>query len=158
MSNGGFVCAESGLPEKRYGDAVLEHFMNPRNAGEFDSPDGVGEAGDPDCGDAVRIAVRVEGDRIADIRFLAYGCPTAIAVASCLTERARGKTLDEAVEISDMEVAEALGGLPEQKLHCSTMAVGALRASLQDHVLRFLASVRPEGRKGDRCPHTDTNA
>ncbi len=128
--------------DERYGKTVLDHFVNPRNAGELEDPDGVGEAGDPGCGDAVRITIRVEDDRIADIGFLAFGCPAAIAVCSALTEFARGRTLDEAVEMSDLEVSEALGGLPEQKLHCSTMAIGALRASVKDHVLRFVKSAK----------------
>lgn len=127
---------------ERYARAALDHFLNPRNAGEIDSPDGVGEAGDPNCGDAVRITIRVAGDRIADIGFLVFGCPAAIAVSSALTELARGRTLDEAVEISDLEVSEALGGLSPEKLHCSTTAIGALRASVKDHVLRFVKSAK----------------
>lgn len=128
--------------DERYGRTVLDHFMSPRNAGEIDSPDGVGEAGDPSCGDAVRITIRVEDNRIADIRFLTYGCPAAIALASAATELARGRTLDEAAEITDREVAEALGGLPEHKLHCSSMAVDALRASIRDHVLRSMGKAQ----------------
>ena len=126
----------------RYAEAALDHFLNPRNAGEIDSPDGVGEGGDPSCGDTVRVMIRVEDDRIADIGFLAFGCPAAIAVCSALTELARGRTLDEAVEISALEVSEALGGLSPEKLHCSTMAIGALRASVKDHVLRFVKSAK----------------
>lgn len=127
---------------ERYGRTVLDHFVNPRNAGEIESPDGVGEVGDASCGDAVRITIRVEEDRIVDIRFLTYGCPAAIALASAATELARGRTLDEAAEIGDLDVAEALGGLPEHKLHCSSMAVEALRASIRDHVLRSIAEAK----------------
>jgi nitrogen fixation NifU-like protein len=131
----------------RYSDRAMDHFLHPRNAGEIETPDGVGESGDPNCGDSVRIAIRVADNRIADIRFLTFGCPAAIAVASCATELARGKTLDEAVEITDIDVSEALGGLPEQKLHCSTMAIGALRASVQDHVLRLVKGAKDTCRK-----------
>lgn len=142
------MLSESGSFGERYGRTVLDHFMNPRNAGEIDAPDGVGEAGDPSCGDAVRITIRVDGDRIADIRFLTYGCPAAIALASAATELARGRTLDEAAEIGEMDVAEALGGLPEHKLHCSSMAVDALRASIRDHVRRFVEKAWQDVRKG----------
>ena len=131
------MSGDTGSFGECYGRAVLDHFLDPRNVGELENPDGVGEAGDPNCGDAVRIMIRVAGNRIADIGFLAFGCPAALAVSSALTEIARGRTLDQAVEISDLEVSEALGGLPEEKLHCSTMAIGELRTSIRDHVLRF---------------------
>ncbi len=127
---------------ERYGRTVLDHFMDPRNAGELEAPDGFGEVGDPSCGDTVRITIRVEDDRIVDIRFLTYGCPAAIAVASAATELARGRRLDEAAEISDMDVAEALGGLPEHKLHCSSMAVEALKASIRDNMLRSIGEAK----------------
>ena len=149
---------------ERYARAALDHFLNPRNAGELENPDGVGESGDPSCGDAVRITIRVEHDCIADIRFLTFGCPAAIAVASCVTELAWGKTFDEAVEITELDVSEALGGLPPEKLHCSAMAIGALRASVHDHVTRFLEGARREtGKEGlmptygyecEKCGHT----
>ena len=132
----------------RYAGAALDHFLDPRNAGELERPDGVGEAGDPSCGDVVRITIRVEKDRIADIRFLTFGCPAAIAVASCVTELARGKTLDEAVEITDIDVSEALRGLPEMKLHCSAVAIDALRASVRNHIWRFVGeSASLDGRQ-----------
>jgi nitrogen fixation NifU-like protein len=120
----------------RYTRVALDHFVNPRNVGEIENPDGVGQCGDPSCGDAVRIAIRVAGDRVAEIRFLVFGCPAAIAVGSSLTELAKGKTLDEAMELSDLDIAEELGGLPSDKLHCSCVAVNALRLSIQDYVMR----------------------
>ena len=135
--------AGAGTGGGRYPERALDHFLNPRNVGEVDSPDGVGEAGDPGCGDAARITIKVNGDRITDIRFLTYGCPAAIAVGSAVTELARGRTLDEADAISDIEVSEALGGLPPEKLHCSGMAIGALKASIQDHVRRCLSGDPP---------------
>ncbi len=130
-----------------YADGVMDHFVNPRNVGEIDNPDGTGMSGDPSCGDAVRITVRIKEDRIDEIRFLTYGCPAAIAMASALTELARGRTLDAAVEISDTDVARALGGLPPQKLHCSAMAIDALRASVEDHVLRPVREARQQNGK-----------
>ena len=127
-----------------YNQKILAHFLNPRNAGELEDPDGVGELGDPKCGDTVRIAIRVDHDCIADIAFLACGCPAAIAVCSVLTELAKERTLDEAVEISDFHVSEALGGLPPEKLHCSMMAIGALQESVWDHVFRSLRRAESE--------------
>jgi nitrogen fixation NifU-like protein len=129
---------------ERYPPEALDHFLNPRNAGEFEDPDGVGEVGDPGCGDAVRITIQVEHDCVADIRFLTFGCPAAIAVASCVTELAWGKTLNEVMEITELDVSEALGGLPPEKLHCSAMAIGALRASVNDYITRFLEGARRE--------------
>jgi len=137
---------------ERYGGAALDHFLNPRNAGEIEEPDGAGEAGDPNCGDSVRITIRVEDDRISDIRFLTYGCPAAIAVASALTEFARDRTLDEAAEISDLDVAAAVGGLASEKLHCSATAVEALRKSVCDHVQRIMKRARDGPKPGETSP------
>jgi 7,8-dihydropterin-6-yl-methyl-4-(beta-D-ribofuranosyl)aminobenzene 5'-phosphate synthase len=120
----------------RYPARALDHFLN---VGEIERPDGAGEAGDPSCGDVVRVTIRVEGDRVADARFRVLGCPAAVAVGSAVTELAIGRSLDDADAITDLDVSEALGGLPPEKLHCSTMAIAALRASIQDHVMRFLA-------------------
>jgi nitrogen fixation NifU-like protein len=139
----------AGQLHERYPPEALDHFLHPRNAGELERPDGVGEAGDPSCGDAVRITIRIEDNCIEDIRSLTYGCPGAIAVASALTELARGKTLDEAVEITDLDVDGLLGGLPEQKLHCSAMAIDALRASVRDHVLRFVREAASRNGRSD---------
>lgn len=109
-----------------YSEKLIEHFQNPRNAGRLPRPDGTGVIGDPSCGDCLRIYIKVKDNRLAKIKFEAYGCPAAIATTSMLTEMALGKTLDEALKIKPQEVAEALGGLSAQKLHCSNLGTAAL--------------------------------
>ncbi|NIM70073.1 MAG: iron-sulfur cluster assembly scaffold protein, partial [Xanthomonadales bacterium] len=109
-----------------YTEKVMEHFTNPRNMGEVQNPDGVGQVGNPVCGDVMKITIRVEDGRIADCRFKTLGCAAAIATSSITTEMAKGRTLDEALQVSRRQVAEALGGLPAQKLHCSNLAARGL--------------------------------
>ena len=119
-----------------YTDLVMDHFSNPRNVGEVDDPDGIGEVGNPVCGDVMRITVKVADDRIADIKFKTFGCGAAVATSSMVTELVMGKTLKEAAEVSNRSVAEALGGLPPQKMHCSNLAADALRLALEDYLKR----------------------
>jgi nitrogen fixation NifU-like protein len=119
-----------------YSEKVLEHFMNPRNVGVLDHADGVGRAGNPVCGDVMEMSIRVEGDVISDIRFRTFGCGAAIASSSMATELIKGKTIDEALEISNRAIAEALDGLPPIKMHCSVLAADALRATLADYYTR----------------------
>ena len=119
-----------------YSEKVMEHFTNPRNVGKLEDPDGLGEVGNPLCGDMMRISIRVEGDRVADIRFQTLGCAAAIATSSVATEMAKGKTLDEALQISKEAVVEALGGLPPVKTHCSNLAVDGLRKAIEDYRAR----------------------
>ncbi len=116
-----------------YGDKVMEHFMNPRNVGELDNPDGVGQVGSVNCGDIMRMTIRVEDNRIADINFKTFGCGAAIAVSSMVTEMARGKNLDDAVKIKGDDVAAALGGLSHETLHCSNLGTDALKAAVNDY-------------------------
>lgn len=116
-----------------YNDTVLDHARNPRNVGFIDGCDGRGECGDPNCGDVVVMTIRVRDGRLADVRFLVRGCGAAIATCSMATELAMGKTLDEAARLSDEDVARALGGLPEPKMHCSNMAATALRRAIEDY-------------------------
>ena len=116
-----------------YSEKVLEHFRNPRNVGELENPDGVGIEGNPVCGDLMEIHIKVEDDRITDIRFKTFGCGSAIATSSMVTEMARGKTLDEALEISRQDVADELDGLPKQKMHCSNLAADALHKAIEDY-------------------------
>jgi len=116
-----------------YSDQVMDHFMNPRNVGEMADADGVGRVGNPVCGDIMAMYIKVKDERIEDIKFQTFGCAAAIATSSMLTELVRGKTLDEALEVSDLKVAEALGGLPPRKLHCSNMAADALREAIEDY-------------------------
>jgi len=120
------------MPE--YSEKVLEHFMNPRNVGELDDADGEGIAGNPTCGDEMVFQIKVDDDgRIADIRFRTFGCAAAIAVSSMMSEMAMGKTLDEAEAIDNKQVAEALGGLPPVKMHCSNLGADALRAAIANY-------------------------
>jgi len=122
-----------------YSDKVLEHFKNPRNVGEIPDADGIGKVGNPVCGDVMFIYIKVKDDIITDIKFKTLGCGAAIATSSMITEMARGKTLEEARKISRGDVAEALDGLPPQKMHCSNLASDGLRAAIEDYEKRKAA-------------------
>jgi len=116
-----------------YSEKVLDHFRNPRNVGEIEDPDGVGTVGNPVCGDVMSIYIKVNDDKIEDIKFRTFGCGAAIATTSMTTELAKGKTLDEAMEITREKVAEKLGGLPPVKMHCSNLAADALHEAIEDY-------------------------
>jgi len=116
-----------------YSQKVMDHFMNPRNVGEIQDADGVGMEGNPVCGDSMQIFIKVENDRIVDAKFRTFGCGSAIAVSSMITELVKGKTLDEALSISKETVAEELGGLPPQKMHCSNLGADALKKAIEDY-------------------------
>ncbi len=116
-----------------YSEKVMDHFMNPRNVGEIPDADGVGMEGNPTCGDAMQIFIKVKDDRIVDAKFRTFGCGAAIAVSSMITEMVKGKTLDEALAISKEAVAQELGGLPPQKMHCSNLGADALRKAIEDY-------------------------
>ncbi len=116
-----------------YTDKVMEHFMNPRNIGEMENPDGVGKVGNPSCGDIMELFIRVEDDRVTEASFRTFGCGAAIATSSIITEMVKGKTLQQALEITNMQVAEQLGGLPDTKLHCSNLAADALKEAIEDY-------------------------
>ncbi|MDH4139178.1 MAG: Fe-S cluster assembly scaffold protein NifU [Coriobacteriia bacterium] len=116
-----------------YSPKVMEHFNNPRNVGVVENADGVGEVGNPVCGDVMKISIRVAEDRIADIRFQTLGCGAAIATSSIITEMARGMSLEEAAGITKKDIADALDGLPPQKMHCSVLAADGLRAAIEDY-------------------------
>jgi nitrogen fixation NifU-like protein len=119
-----------------YSEKVIDHFMNPRNVGVIDDADGVGRTGNPVCGDLMEMSVKIEGDVIKDIKFRTFGCGAAIATSSMATELIRGKSIDEALEITNRAIAEALDGLPPIKMHCSVLAADALRATLADYYTR----------------------
>jgi len=120
----------------QYSDKVMEHFMNPRNVGVIENADGVGRVGNPVCGDLMEMSVKIQDNTIADIKFRTFGCGAAIATSSMATELIKGKTIDEALDISNRAIAEALDGLPPIKMHCSVLAADALRASLADYYTR----------------------
>jgi len=116
-----------------YTDKVFEHFRNPKNIGDIPDADGVGTVGNPVCGDLMTIMIKVEDDKIADIKFKTFGCAAAIATSSVATELAKGKSIKEALQITRKMVADELGGLPPQKLHCSNLASDALRKAITDY-------------------------
>lgn len=121
------------MTETMYSEKVIEYFQNPKNVGEIKNPDGVGEVGSPVCGDMMKIFISVEDNRITDIKFQTFGCAAAIATSSMMTELVLGKTLDEALSVKDVDVAEALGGLPMHKMHCSNLAEDALRVAIDNY-------------------------
>jgi len=116
-----------------YTEKVMDHFRNPRNMGVIEDADGVGEVGNPTCGDMMRITIKVKDDRVDDVKFQTLGCGAAVATSSIVTEMARGKTLDEAMDITNKSVAEELGGLPANKMHCSNLAADGLQEAIKDY-------------------------
>ena len=119
-----------------YSDKVMDHFTNPRNVGEIDDADGIGEEGNPVCGDAMKIFIKVKDDVITDLKFKTFGCASAIAVSSMVTEMAKGLTIEEASKITKASLAEALDGLPPQKMHCSNLGADALHKAIEDYKSR----------------------
>jgi nitrogen fixation NifU-like protein len=117
-----------------YTETVMQHFTNPQNMGEIDHADGVGVVGNPVCGDVMKITIRVQDGRIVDVRFKTLGCPAAIATSSITTEIAKGKTIDEALQITRQQVADMLGGLPPHKMHCSNLAAEGLHKAIEDYL------------------------
>ncbi|MBW1913524.1 MAG: Fe-S cluster assembly scaffold protein NifU [Deltaproteobacteria bacterium] len=149
-----------------YSKTVMDHFKSPRNVGTIENADGIGEVGNPLCGDMMSIYLKVENDRIEDIKFQTFGCGAAIAVSSILTEMAKGKSLSEAGKISNKDVANALEGLPKNKLHCSNLGADALKLAIKDYEDKKAGKVREEpirkeGHAHDHgegcyCPYCDT--
>ena len=117
-----------------YSKKVMEHFMNPRNVGTIENPDGYGKVGNPVCGDLMEMYIKVKDDIITDIKFQTFGCGSAIATSSMVTELAKGKHTDEAMEITRGDVASELDGLPPQKMHCSNLAADALHEAIKDYI------------------------
>lgn len=116
-----------------YNDKVLDHFENPRNVGVLENADGIGEVGSPVCGDMMYFYIKVENDKLVDVKFKTFGCAAAIAVSSMVSEMAKGMSLDEAMKITNSDVAEELGGLPERKLHCSNLGADALHKAIENY-------------------------
>ena len=119
-----------------YSEKVMEHFRNPRHVGEIENPDGVGKVGNPVCGDIMELHIKVDGGIITDAKFKTFGCGAAIATSSMVTELVKNKTIEDALKISNRAVAEALGGLPPIKMHCSVLAEEALKRALDDYRMR----------------------
>jgi len=119
--------------EALYSEKVMDHFTNPRNVGKMEDPDGVGTVGNPVCGDVMKLYIKVKDDRIDDAKFQTFGCGAAIATSSMVTELVKGRTLEEAVGLSNKEVADALDGLPPIKMHCSLLAEDALKSAIEDY-------------------------
>ncbi|GAB6108845.1 Fe-S cluster assembly scaffold protein NifU [Fusibacter bizertensis] len=116
-----------------YTETVMDHFMNPRNVGEIENADGVGEVGNVKCGDITRIYIKVNDDKIADIKFKTFGCGSAIAASSIATELIMGLSIEDALKVTNKQVVDALGGLPAVKIHCSVLAEQALKAAIYDY-------------------------
>ncbi|MBO4570109.1 MAG: Fe-S cluster assembly scaffold protein NifU [Clostridia bacterium] len=116
-----------------YSEKVMDHFRNPRNVGEIADADGIGEVGNAKCGDIMRMYIKVKDNIITDVKFMTFGCGSAIATSSIATEMIKGKSIDEALDLSNQAVVEALGGLPAHKIHCSVLAEEAVKAAVKDY-------------------------
>ena len=119
--------------EQPYSEKVMDHFLHPRNVGELPDASGIGNVGNPICGDVMRLYIKVENGIITDAKFKTFGCGAAISTSSMVTEMVKGKTVDEALKVSNKAVAEALGGLPQIKMHCSVLAEEALKSAIEDY-------------------------
>jgi nitrogen fixation NifU-like protein len=146
-----------------YSDKVMDHFANPRNVGVLADADGVGQVGNPVCGDMMTFYVKVKDDRLDDVKFQTFGCGAAIAVSSMVSEMAKGKTLDEAMAITNDLVAEELGGLPKNKMHCSNLGADALHEAIKNYRDKQAglpseapAAVDLHEHEGCACPYCDT--
>ncbi len=148
-----------------YSKTVMEHFKSPKNVGVLDDADGIGELGNPLCGDMMTIYLKIEEEHIKDIKFQTFGCGAAIAVSSMLTEIAKGKSLDEAKQITNKDVAKALEGLPKNKLHCSNLGADALQMAIKDYEDRKSGKPRVETKEENKhdlhgkkcyCPYCDS--
>lgn len=138
-----------------YSEKVMDHFRNPRNVGEIENADGIGEIGNPVCGDMMTFYIKVENGRLADVKFKTFGCGAAIAVSSMVSEVVKGKTIDEALEITNKMIAQELGGLPQNKLHCSNLGADALHKAIEDYLKK--GKMKSNDAKGTecRCPYCD---
>lgn len=119
-----------------YSEKVMDHFSNPRNVGEVEDPNAVGQVGNPKCGDIMKITMKIEDGVIEDVKFKTFGCGAAVATSSMATELVKGKTVEEALALTNSAVAEALDGLPPQKLHCSVLAEEAIKSAISDYYVR----------------------
>ncbi|MBU2497727.1 MAG: Fe-S cluster assembly scaffold protein NifU [Proteobacteria bacterium] len=141
-----------------YSKTVMDHFKKPRNVGVIEGPDGMGEVGNPLCGDMMTIYLSIKDDRIDDIKFQTFGCGAAIAVSSMLTEMAKGKSLAEAKKITNKDVASALEGLPKNKLHCSNLGADALHMAIKDYEDRKSGKTKTEPKRQEKHEHNSEGA
>ena len=151
-----------------YNKTVMDHFRNPRNVGVIEDADGVGEVGNPLCGDMMTIYLKIKDERIANIKFQTFGCGSAIAVSSMITEIAKGKSLVDAKQLTNKDVAAALEGLPKNKLHCSNLGADALQMAIRNYLDKKAGIVREEPKRSDKhehhhgdacyCPYCDVEA
>ncbi len=143
-----------------YSEKVMEHFQNPRNVGVMKDADGIGQVGNPVCGDMMTFYIKVKDNHIVDVKFQTFGCGAAIAVSSMVSEMAMGRTIEEALEITNKSVADQLGGLPKNKLHCSNLGADALHAAIKDYKEKEKdKKKRPTGKSDEEekcyCPYCD---
>ena len=136
-----------------YSETVMDHFMNPRNVGEIEDADGIGEEGNPVCGDMMTFYIKVKDNRLADVKFKTFGCGAAIAVSSIVSEMAMGKTVEEARKITPATVAKELGGLPKNKYHCSNLGAQALNRAIDDYMKKQGKPVPTRRRRKDEHEH-----
>ena len=139
-----------------YSEKVMDHFMHPRNVGEIENADGIGEVGNAKCGDIMKIYLKIDNNIITDVKFKTFGCGAAIATSSMATELIKGKTIDDALKLTNKAVMEALDGLPPVKVHCSVLAEQAIKSALSDYYTRQGIDPTPiVGDIGDHCDHCD---
>ena len=129
-----------------YSEKVMDHFINPRNVGEIENPDGIGEEGNPVCGDMMTFYIKVNNGRLSDVKFKTFGCGAAIAVSSMVSEMAKGKTIEEARKITPALVAKELEGLPKNKYHCSNLGAQALNKAIDDYLAKQGKAAKTEGK------------
>lgn len=135
-----------------YSEKVMDHFRNPRNVGEMEDADGIGEVGNAKCGDIMRMYIKVKDNIITDVKFMTYGCGSAIATSSMATELIKGKPISEALELSNKAVVEALDGLPAYKLHCSVLAEEAVKAAVKDYYIKHNIPFDEQKYCAGECP------
>ena len=138
-----------------YSEKVMDHFMHPRNVGEIEEADGIGEVGNPVCGDMMTFYIKVKDNRLENVKFKTFGCGAAIAVSSMVSEMATGKTLEEARQITPELVAKELEGLPKQKFHCSNLGAQALNKAIDDYEIKTNKQTSGEKLEAKHCPYCD---
>ena len=139
-----------------YSEKVMDHFMHPRNVGEIENADGVGEVGNPVCGDMMTFYIKVKDNRLEDVKYKTFGCGAAIAVSSMVSEMAKGATIEEAQKITPESVAKMLEGLPKQKFHCSNLGAQALNKAIDDYLIKTGKLKADEGKCCPFCDHEDS--